>query len=71
MRIGAEIIVNRSTQKSIIIGKGGQGIKQLSTAARKGIEDFLQEHVYLELFVKVKEKWRNDERSLKSYGYLH
>ncbi len=71
VRIAADIIVSRKTQKSIIIGKKGQGIKQLSTLSRQGIEDFLQEHVYLELYVKVKEKWRDDERSLKSYGYLH
>ncbi|MFT4568187.1 MAG: GTP-binding protein Era [Saprospiraceae bacterium] len=69
-RISADIIVSRKTQKSIIIGKNGVSIKALSTAARKGIEAFLQDHVYLELYVKVKEKWRDDERSLKSYGYL-
>jgi len=70
IRIGADIVVNRKTQKSIIIGKHGSGIKALSTASRKSIEEFLQEHVYLELYVKVREKWRDDDRSLKSYGYL-
>lgn len=69
-RISADIIVNRKTQKSIIIGKNGASIKELSTASRKGIEAFIQQHVHLELYVKVKEKWRDDDRSLKSYGYL-
>ncbi|MEL6123722.1 MAG: GTPase Era [Bacteroidota bacterium] len=70
-RIGADIVVSRKTQKSIIIGKGGASIKELSTKAREGIETFLDSKVYLELFVKVKEKWRDDDRTLKSYGYLH
>ena len=71
VRIAADIIVNRKTQKSIIIGKGGSSIKKLGTAARIDIEAFLERKVYLELYVKVKEKWRDDDRSLKSYGYLH
>lgn len=70
IRIGADIIVNRKTQKSIIIGKGGSSIKRLGTDARKDIEVFLDRKIYLELYVKVKEKWRDDDRSLKSYGYL-
>lgn len=71
IRIAADIIVNRKTQKSIIIGKGGSSIKKLGTAARIDIEAFLERKVYLELYVKVKEKWRDDDRTLKSYGYLH
>ncbi len=70
VRIAADIIVNRKTQKSIIIGKGGSSIKKLGTAARIDIEVFLERKVYLELHVKVKEKWRDDDRYLKSYGYL-
>ena len=70
VRILADIIVNRKTQKSIIIGKGGRSIKKLGIEARKDIEQFLERKVYLELYVKVKEKWRDDDRSLKSYGYL-
>jgi len=69
-RISAEIIVNRKTQKSIIIGKKGTAIKNLGIDARKDIEQFLDQQIYLELYVKVKEKWRDDDRSLKSYGYL-
>lgn len=71
IRISADIIVSRKTQKSIIIGKGGSSIKELGTLARKDIEAFLEEKVFLELYVRVKEKWRDDDRSLKSYGYLH
>ncbi len=71
IHIMADIIVNRKTQKSIIIGKGGSAIKALGTDARKAIETFLDKKVFLELHVKIKEKWRDDDRSLKSYGYLH
>lgn len=68
-RIRATIYTERDTQKSILIGKGGAAIKKLGTLARKDIEDFLQKRVYLELFVKVKENWRNDDMMLKYFGY--
>lgn len=68
-RIRATIYVMRPTQKSIIIGKGGSSIKQLGTAARKGIEAFLQTKVFLDLHVKVRENWRDDEEWLKRFGY--
>lgn len=71
IHIMSDIIVNRKTQKSIIIGKGGSAIKALGTASRKSIEKFLEQKVFLELHVKIKEKWRDDDRFLKSYGYLH
>ena len=71
IRIGADIIVARKTQKSILIGKSGSAIKKLGIEARKDIEAFLDRKIYLELYVKVREKWRDDDRSLKSYGYLH
>lgn len=69
VRIRVAIIVNRPTQKSIIIGKGGRSIKQLGIQSRKGIEKFLGCRIHLETFVKVKEKWRNDDRMLKYFGY--
>ncbi|MFK7807713.1 MAG: GTPase Era [Saprospiraceae bacterium] len=69
VRIRAEIYVSRKTQKSIIIGKQGSAIKRLGTEARRGIENFLQKKVFLELFVKVKDGWRDDEQSLKHFGY--
>ncbi|MFK7771391.1 MAG: GTPase Era [Saprospiraceae bacterium] len=69
VRISALIYVARKTQKSIIIGKGGTAIKNLGSAARRDIEDFLESKVFLELFVKVKDNWRDDDRFLKQFGY--
>lgn len=67
--ISAEVVVERDSQKAIIIGKGGASIKKLGEAARKSIEEFLQREVFLELRVKVRRKWRSDENLLKSFGY--
>lgn len=69
IRISAVIYANRKTQKSIIIGKGGSAIKRLGMESRKSMEKFLDSKVFLEIFVKVKEGWRNDERLLKGFGY--
>ncbi len=69
IKIVADIIVHRETQKMIVIGKGGTMIKNLGTAARTAIEQFLDQKVFLELFVKVKPKWRENEMQLKEYGY--
>ena len=69
IHIHATIYVSRKTQKSIIIGKGGSAIKKLGTAARIALEEFLERKVFLELFVKVKDNWRDDERLLKDFGY--
>jgi GTPase len=69
IKIRAEIIVQRETQKGIILGEGGKMIKQLGTNARKDIEEFLQSKVFLELFVKVRPKWRDNDMQLKEYGY--
>lgn len=69
VRISAVIFANRQTQKSIIIGKGGSAIKRLGTESRKSMEKFLDSKVFLELFVKVKEGWRDDDRLLKGFGY--
>ena len=69
VRIGADIYVARNTQKAIIIGKGGSAIKKLGTEARKDIEKFLEKKVFLELHVKVKDNWRDDDRMLKHFGY--
>ncbi len=68
-KIRAAIYVSRKTQKSILIGKGGAAIKKLGIESRKSIEEFLDDNVYLELNVKVKENWRNDDRHLKHFGY--
>ncbi|XP_078428494.1 GTP-binding protein Era-like protein [Wolffia australiana] len=64
-----EIVVEKNSQKIILIGKEGKALKLLATAARLDIEDFLQKKVYLEVDVKVKENWRQDEGLLKHYGY--
>ena len=69
VRISAVIYVMRPTQKSIIIGKGGASIKILGTAARTSLETFLERKVFLELHVKVRENWRDDEQWLKRFGY--
>jgi len=69
IHINANIYVARKTQKSIVIGKGGASIKQLGIESRKSIEAFLDHRVHLELYVRVKENWRNDERQLKHFGY--
>lgn len=67
--IQAEIIVERDTQKAIIIGKQGSAIKKLGQYAREAVEQFLGRPVYLDLRVKVKPKWRSDEKVLKLFGY--
>ncbi|KAK9121919.1 hypothetical protein Syun_019536 [Stephania yunnanensis] len=67
--IQVEIVVEKNSQKIILIGKEGKALKLLATAARLDIEDFLQKKVYLEVEVKVKENWRQDEGLLKHYGY--
>jgi len=69
IKISANIIVQRETQKGILLGEKGSMIKKLGTAARIGIEKFLERKVFLELFVKVKPKWRENELQLKEYGY--
>jgi GTP-binding protein Era len=69
VKIVADIIVHRETQKAIIIGDKGSMIKKIGTEARKDIEAFLQQKVFLELFVKVKPKWRENDLQLKEYGY--
>lgn len=69
IKITADIIVQRETQKGIILGEGGKMIRQLGTLARKDIEEFLGSKVFLELFVKVRPKWRDNETHLKEYGY--
>ena len=69
IRINAEIIVERDSQKPIIIGKGGVKIKQLGTDARVNLEKFFAKQVHLELFVKVRDDWRNNDNMLKQFGY--
>ncbi len=67
--IKASIVVEKDSQKGIVIGAGGQRIKSIGQKARRDIEHLLKKHVYIELFVKVEEDWRDNESSLKKYGY--
>jgi len=68
-RISAEIIVERDSQKNIIIGKGGAMIKKVGTYARQDIEEFIGGKVFLEVFVKVLSDWRSKKNHLKRFGY--
>lgn len=67
--ISAAILVERDSQKSIVIGKQGQRIKKIGTDARLDMEDLLESKVMLNLWVKVKSGWSDDERALRSLGY--
>jgi GTPase len=67
--VSADIIVERDSQKGIIIGKKGESLKNVGTSARIQIEEFLQREVFLELHVKVREKWRENEAILHQLGY--
>lgn len=67
--IRAIIYVEKDSQKGIIIGKNGMALKNIGETARKEIENFLSREVYLDLWIKVKEKWRKDRKFLKELGY--
>ncbi|MFN4234744.1 MAG: GTPase Era [Bacteroidia bacterium] len=71
VKINAVIFVARESQKPILIGENGKAIKKVGTEARKEIEEFIQQKVFLELTVKVSKDWRNNENLLKRYGYLN
>ena len=69
VKISAEIVVERDSQKNIIIGAGGVMLKKVGTYARQDMEEFLKKKVFLEMFVKVIPDWRNRDNYLKSFGY--
>ncbi len=69
IKIRAEIMVVRESQKGIIIGHQGKALKKVGTEARKDMEIFLQKQVFLELFVKVNKDWRDSDNQLKRFGY--
>lgn len=71
IRISTTIFVSRETQKAIILGHQGNAIKKTATAARKDIEVFVGKKVFLETTVKVKKDWRDNENTLKHFGYDH
>ncbi|MER3465808.1 MAG: hypothetical protein C4340_00945 [Armatimonadota bacterium] len=69
-RICAAIIVERKSQKPILIGRGGSMLKRIGSEARKEIERIIGNQVYLELFVKVRKNWRDRPALLREYGVL-
>ena len=69
IRIRAQIIVERDSQKGIIIGRGGEMLQKIGRKSRVDLEKFLNRKVYLENFVKVDKDWRSSEKKLKKYGY--
>lgn len=69
IRISAEVVVERDSQKNILIGKGGSMLKKVGSEARIEIEKFLDNKVFLEVFVKVIPDWRSKKNYLKSFGY--
>lgn len=70
IHIMAVIYVERDSQKGIIIGQGGKKLKRLGIDARKDIETFFGKHIYLEMFVKVENDWRNRDNKLREFGYI-
>ena len=71
IQIYASIIVEKDSQKGIVIGAGGRMIKEIGSRARVDIERLLNKHVFLELQVKVDEDWRNEPNALRTYGYKY
>ncbi|AWO00494.1 GTPase Era [Chitinophaga alhagiae] len=69
-KISAEIIVTRETQKGIILGEKGKSIREIGSRARVDIEKFLDRKVFLELHVKVRDKWRDNDNYLREYGLI-
>ena len=69
VKVRAQVIVERDSQKGIIIGAGGKQLKEIGRLARLDIEALLGSPVFLELWVKVKKDWRNRADSLRNYGY--
>lgn len=69
IRIGAVIMVERDSQKGIIIGHKGSALKRVGTESRKDLEVFFDKKVFIELFVKVNKNWRSDARQLRRFGY--
>ena len=69
IRIESTIIVERETQKAILIGKNGLALKKVGTDARKKMEHFFKKKVHLKLFVKVNKKWRTNVKKLKDFGF--
>lgn len=71
LKIQADILVERESQKAIIIGHKGEALKKVGTRAREDAEKFFGKKIFLELYVKVVKDWRNSDTNLKNFGYQH
>jgi GTP-binding protein Era len=69
IRIAATIIVERDSHKSMVIGEGGEKLKRIGTEARQELEKLFDGKVFLQLFVKVRSGWADDEARVRSFGY--
>mgnify|MGYP006224894381 FL=1 len=69
IRIRAVIMVERDSQKGIIIGHKGEAIKRIGVESRKDLEKFFGKQIHLETYVKVNKNWRNNDRQLRRFGY--
>ena len=69
IKIRAIIMVERETQKGIIIGHKGSALKRVGMEARKDLETFFDKKIFLDLYVKVNKNWRNDSKQLRRFGY--
>ena len=69
IRIRAEISVERKSQKGIVIGNKGEALKKVGTQARLDMEQFFQKKIFLDLYVRVNENWRTDQKLLRRFGY--
>ena len=67
--VRSEILVERKSQRGIIIGKGGEALKKVGIEARKDLEAFFEKKIFLEQFVKVEENWRKKDDKLRRFGY--
>ena len=68
-QIGADIWVEKNSHKAMVIGKKGEALKKIGTAARRNCEHLLEKKVFLELYVKVRSGWSDNARDLYSLGY--
>ena len=69
IKVRSVIMVERETQKGILIGHKGKALKQVGVSARKSLQDFFGKKIHLELFVKVSKNWRSNPKQLKRFGY--
>ena len=69
LNIGAVIWVERDSQKQIVIGKGGQALKQIGSQARRAMEELFEQKVFLQTWVKVSKDWTRSQKALERFGY--